>query len=82
MAGTLTHRQTEKARDLIKTERIVQELIRYIKNERKMEAGQVRACQILLDRTMPCLVAQSFSTDDQKALPMLTIVKPDDAAAA
>ncbi len=75
MAGSLTHRQTEKARDLIKTERIVQELIRYIKYERKMEAGQVRACQILLDRTMPCLTATAISADDAAMLPILKIVR-------
>ncbi len=75
MAGSLTHRQTDKARDLIKTERIVQELLRYIKNERKMEAGQVRACQILLDRTMPCLTATEITADDVAALPILKIVR-------
>jgi len=75
MAGSLTHRQTEKARDLIKTERIVQELIRYVKNERKMEAGQVRACQILLDRTMPCLTATTLSGEVIESLPILKIVR-------
>ena len=75
MAGSLTHRQTEKARELIKSERIVQELIRYVKGERKMEAGQVRACQILLDRTMPCLSATTLSGDVAETLPILKIVR-------
>ena len=75
MAETLTFRQQDKARALIKTERIVQELVRYIKNERKMEAGQVRACQILLDRTLPCLTAMAVSGDDPELLPILKIVR-------
>ena len=75
MAGSLTHRQTEKARELIKTQRIVQELIRYINDEREMEAGQVRACQILLERTMPCLTAVAVSGDDPQLLPILKIVR-------
>ena len=75
MAGSLTHRQTDKARDLIKTERIVQELQRYIDGERKMEAGQVRACGLLLDRTMPCLSATEFIADDGAMLPILKIVR-------
>ncbi len=82
MAETLTFRQQDKVRAIIKTRRIVEELQKYINSERKMEAGQVRACQILLDRTMPCLTATAVSADDPALLPMLTIVKPDDAAAA
>ena len=75
MAETLTHRQTAKARELIKTERIVQELQRYVDGDRKMDAGQVRACQILLDRTMPCLTATTLSGDVAETLPILKIVR-------
>ncbi len=75
MAETLTFRQQDKVRDIIKTRRIVEELQRYIEGDRKMEAGQVRACGLLLDRTMPCLSATEITADDVQALPILKIVR-------
>lgn len=75
MAATLTRRQTDAARDHIKTNRIVEELQKYIDGERKMEPAQVRAAQILLDRTLPCLSATTFLDEAGDALPILRIVK-------
>ena len=76
MAATLTRRQTDKARSLIQTERLVEELQKHVDGKREMTPSQVRAAQILLDRSLPCLVSQTFSTDDDPTgLPILTIVR-------
>ena len=81
MAVTLTKRQTDKARELIKVERICEELQKCVDGKRAMSATQVRAAQILLDRSMPCLIAQTFSAEDEMSLPMLKIVRNDSSAA-
>ena len=83
MAVTLTRRQTDKARELIKTEKICEALQKNIDGEVKMAATQINAARILLDRSLPCLTATSISADgDIQSIPLLTIVPSDDSAAA
>ncbi len=82
MATTLTGRQTDKARSLIKTEQICIRLQKHIDGEIKLEPSQVRAAEILLNRTLPCLQAAVFSVEGDAALPLLTIVPSNASAAA
>ncbi len=76
MAATLTKRQTDKARELIKTSMLVQRLGDHVEGKCELTPSQVRSAEILLNRTLPCLMSQTFSTDDDGAgLPILTIIK-------
>lgn len=76
MAVTLTTRQTDKARALIKTEKICLTLQRHIDGDVELKPTQINAARILLDRSLPCLMAQTFSLDEDSAgLPLLTIIK-------
>ena len=83
MAVTLTKRQTDKARELIKTERICEVLQEHVDGKRELKPSQVRAAEILLNRTIPCLMAQSFSIEDAQAvIPILKIVPHESDKAA
>ena len=76
MAATLTKRQTDKARELIKTSMLVQRLGDHVQGLCELTPSQVRSAEILLNRTLPCLISQEFSTDDgETGLPILTIVR-------
>jgi len=57
MAARLNTRQTEKAKSHIKTNRILEELGKVVFEEREMTATQLRAAEILLNKTIPNLKA-------------------------
>ena len=79
MAATLTKRQTDKARSLIKTSMLVQRLNDHVDGKCELTPAQVRSAQILLDRTLPCLISQEFSTADEAGMPILKGVRRDAA---
>ena len=61
MAVRLNKRQAETARSHIKANRVIEELQRYFHGEREMTMGQIRAAQILLDKSMPSLKASEIN---------------------
>ena len=71
MAERLNKRQAESARSLIQTQRIIQELHKYLDGGREMESGQIRAAEILLSKSLPSLQAQQV---DMHADGELTVV--------
>ena len=78
MAVTLTRRQTDKARELIKVEKICLRLSDHVEGKIEMKPTQINAARILLDKSMPSLVAQAINLgDDPAGLPLLTIVRND-----
>lgn len=79
MAVTLTRRQTDKARELIKVEKICLRLSDHIEGKIDLKSTQINAARILLDKSMPSLVATNISTEGGNDMPILTIV-PADAA--
>ncbi len=65
MAARLNKRQADTARSHIKVNRILEELTKHMAGEREMTSTQVRAAEILLNKSLPSLssVEQSFDTD-------------------
>ena len=55
MAERLNKRQADSARNLIQTQRIVQELDRVVMGDREMSSQQIRAAEILLNKSLPNL---------------------------
>lgn len=64
MAERLNKRQAESARQLIQTQRIVQELHKLIDGEREMTSQQLRAAEILLSKSLPNLQSTELTSDD------------------
>ncbi len=79
MAVTLTRRQTDKARELIKVEKICKALQDHIDGTVAMKSTQINAARILLDRSMPCLSTVAHSVEGGVDMPILTVV-PSNAA--
>tara|TARA_R110000765_G_scaffold177764_1_gene283149 strand:- start:1261 stop:1533 length:273 start_codon:yes stop_codon:yes gene_type:complete len=61
MAARLNTRQADSTRSKIKSRRVIEELQRYFDGEREMTMGQLRAAQILLDKSMPSLKASEVT---------------------
>lgn len=75
MAVTLTRRQTDKARDLIKVEKICEFLQAHVEGTHMMRPTQINAARILLDKSLPSLTATQVSAEDATVLPILKIVR-------
>ncbi|MCP4465871.1 MAG: hypothetical protein GY813_03850 [Halieaceae bacterium] len=63
MAARLNKRQADSARAHIQANRIVEELQRHLHGEREMTATQIRAAQILLDKSLPNLQSTELQGD-------------------
>lgn len=79
MAVTLTRRQTDKARELIKIEKICKALQDHIDGTVEMKSTQINAARILLDKSLPSLTTTSINADGGTDMPILRIV-PSNAA--
>ena len=65
----LTFRAQNKARDAIDTAKLVERLRKHAVGEDKMSPSQIRAAEILLNKTLPNLTAATLDTtiDDSRA---------------
>ena len=60
MATRLNLRQADSARQLIKTQRIIEELQKCVFGDRKLTSVAVRAAEVLLSKSLPNLVSQQI----------------------
>lgn len=68
MAARLNPRHQQFVRDKIKARRIVEELQKHIDGEREMSSTQIRAAQILLDKSVPSLQAMELTGENGTSL--------------
>lgn len=79
MAERLNKRQAESARQLISTQRVIQELHKCVDGEREMSSQQVQAARILLDKSLPNLQATELEhSGEGLTVSIGTFVKPVD----
>jgi len=77
MAERLNKRQADAARQLISVQRIIQELHRCVDGERNMKSTEIRAAEILLNKSLPNLTATDV-TSKGEALPVYQFNAPKD----
>lgn len=65
MAERLNKRQADSARSLIQTQRTLQELQKHVFGERDMSSTQIRAAEVLLNKSLPNLQAVDLNADVQ-----------------
>lgn len=83
MAARINSRQAETTRSHIQANRICAELQKFVDGEREMSAAQVQAARILLDKSMPSLMAQAIEAEGAELLiPILKIVPHESDKAA
>lgn len=78
MAARLNRRHSEEVRQKIQASVIIERLHRVASGELEMTQQQLKASEILLDRSVPKLQAIQHSGDSENPLRIVTI-KDDDA---
>jgi hypothetical protein len=63
MAAPLTKRQTSGHIDSIQTSKLINKLQNHALDDADMSTSQIKAAQILIDRTIPVLKATEISVD-------------------
>ena len=64
MAARLNKRQTEHSKAAIRTTQLVKRLQNHANGEIEMTATQVKACQILLQKTLPDLKSTALTDSE------------------
>ena len=70
MSERLNKRQADSARKLIRVQRIIQEFDKHFMGEREMSNTQVRAGDILLNKSIPNLQASAEANEQGELCPV------------